>query len=334
MAADRIIYALQNVAIDGLQNGDYTFMKGIQSVSMSTNFNLEQVFQFGQLNIYENTEGVPDVEMTLSKALDGSALMYTTATSGNNVGLVTASDRQFNTVLGIWDESAFNNATGEPTHMVMLSGCTVGSIGYNFSVDGPFTEDMTIQANNKIWAGSCARYGLSLESWPTAYTGDTPDAAGGIQNRRSFDKANCLIPSNIPEGKTRIQSISVSCDFGLEPLSELGSYTPYARKASFPIEVTSDIEVISTGGDGISATESGCATGALTQCDVVSNLTDEAILIRTCDGTSIDLGNKNKLSSVQYGGGDTAGGNSTVTYSFSNFNDLLVSGSGTFARNA
>ena len=333
MAADRIIYALQNVAIDGLQNGDYTFMKGIQSVSMSTNFNLEQVFQFGQLNIFENTEGVPDIEMSVSKVLDGSALLYTTATSGNDLGLVTASDRNFNTVLGLWDETLFNNATGEPTHMVMLSGCSVSSIGYNFSVDGPFTEDMSIQANNKIWAGNCARYNLSLESWPTAYTGDSPDAAGGVQNRRAFDKANCTLPSIIPEGKSRIQSIGVSCDFGLEPLSELGSYTPYARKASFPIEVTCDIEVITTGGDKVNATESGCATGALTQCSVVSNLSNESIVIRTCDGTNLNLGAKNKLSSVQYGGGDAGGGNSTVTYSFSNFNDLLVSGSGTFARN-
>ena len=36
------------------------------------------------------------------------------------------------------------------------------------------------------------------------------------------------------------------------------------------------------------------------------------------------LGNKNKLSSVTYGGGDAGGGNATVTYSYSTFNDFTV----------
>lgn len=332
---NRIIYALQNVAIDGLQNGAYTFMKGIQSLSTSTNFNLTEVFQMGQLGIYQQIEGVPDIEMTLSKALDGSALMYCVATSGNNVNLVTASSRQFDVVLGLWDSAVFNDSTGEPSNMVMFSGCNVASIGYNLSVDGPFTEDMSIQSNNKIWYNNCNRYTgeLSLQSWPTAYTGDTPDAAAGVQNIGNFDRANSTIPSNIPEGNTKIQSIGISCDFGLEPLSALGSLVPYAREASFPIEVTCDIEVISTGGDLVSATESGCDPDATAQCDVVSNLTNQTIVIQTCDGTKIDLGTANKLSSVQYGGADTAGGNASTTFSYSNFNDLLVSGSGTFLRN-
>ena len=50
-------------------------------------------------------------------------------------------------------------------------------------------------------------------------------------------------------------------------------------------------------------------------------------------GTVIDLGEKNKLSSVSYSGGDTGGGNATVTYSYSNFNVLTVAGgSGVYFR--
>ena len=36
------------------------------------------------------------------------------------------------------------------------------------------------------------------------------------------------------------------------------------------------------------------------------------------------MGQKNKLSSVSYGGGDAGGGNATVTYSYTNFNDFTV----------
>jgi hypothetical protein len=48
---------------------------GVQSVGVNTTFNLEQVFQLGQLEIYENIENIPDVEVTIEKALDGHALI-------------------------------------------------------------------------------------------------------------------------------------------------------------------------------------------------------------------------------------------------------------------
>ena len=51
---------------------------------------------------------------------------------------------------------------------------------------------------------------------------------------------------------------------------------------------------------------------------------DERILIITREGTKLDLGSKNKLSSVNYTGGDAGGGNVTISYSYSNFNDLIV----------
>jgi hypothetical protein len=46
----------------------------------------------------------------------------------------------------------------------------------------------------------------------------------------------------------------------------------------------------------------------------------------------IDLGTKNKLTSVNYTGGDTGGGNATVTYSYQTFNFLKVTVAGTFAN--
>ena len=41
-------------------------------------------------------------------------------------------------------------------------------------------------------------------------------------------------------------------------------------------------------------------------------------------GICFDLGGKNRLSSVSYGGGDATGGNVSNTYSYTNFNDLDV----------
>ena len=55
---------------------------GLQSVGITTNFNLEQAFELGQIEIYENIEGTPDVEVTLEKVLDGDPLIYHLATTG------------------------------------------------------------------------------------------------------------------------------------------------------------------------------------------------------------------------------------------------------------
>ena len=75
----RIFYACQAVAIsnegdDSLAAGD--MVHGVQSVGITTNFNLEQAFELGQIEIYENIEGTPDIEVTLEKVLDGYPLIY------------------------------------------------------------------------------------------------------------------------------------------------------------------------------------------------------------------------------------------------------------------
>ena len=62
---NRIFYACQAVAItnqgdDSVEaiNG-YDMVYGLQSVGMTTNFNLEQAFEHGQIEIYEKIEGTP-----------------------------------------------------------------------------------------------------------------------------------------------------------------------------------------------------------------------------------------------------------------------------------
>ena len=47
------------------------YIRGVQSVGITTNFNLEQVFQLGQLAVYEDVEEVPDIEVSVERVLDG-----------------------------------------------------------------------------------------------------------------------------------------------------------------------------------------------------------------------------------------------------------------------
>jgi hypothetical protein len=89
-----------------------------------------------------------------------------------------------------------------------------------------------------------------------------------------------------------IQSIKVSTNLGREQLFELGRRGPYHRYVSSRSRSRRDIEIISTAGDQRDGP--GGAT---------SNLTNRTIIIDHDDSTVVDLGTKNKLASVTYGGG-------------------------------
>jgi hypothetical protein len=64
------------------------------------------------------------------------------------------------------------------------------------------------------------------------------------------------------------------------------------------------------------------------------------IQINICGATgnssslSIFLGSGNQLTSVNYTGGDTTGGNATVSYSFRNYNDFYMKAANTYASGA
>ena len=72
-ANNRIFYACQQVGLkpDGDRTNAFAALHGVQSVGITTNFNLEQVFQLGQLAVYEDVEEVPDIEVSVERVLDG-----------------------------------------------------------------------------------------------------------------------------------------------------------------------------------------------------------------------------------------------------------------------
>ena len=209
--------------------------------------------------------------------------------------------------------------------MLFRSGMYTSSVSYSYSVDGSATESVTLVGNDRFWnaeRSATSKYG----SPATGFDTDTP--ADNVQRRVNVDLENgsTLLPAIVKSqmnpdtpddedgigGSYHIQSISVSADFGQENILELGRFGPYARYATFPIEVTTEFEVISTSGDLQNVSGNG------------TNLTNNSIKILDQAGTVIDCGVKNKLSSVSYSGADTGGGNATVSYSFSNFNNLTV----------
>ena len=312
---------------------------GLQSVGITTTFNLEQVFEMGQLSLYENLEEVPDVEVTLEKVIDGYPLIYHLATSnpGITVGtdtLIGRSNERCDLRLGVYADSATKAGGVTPQSEVYCSGMYVSSVSYTIPVDGNMTESVTLVGNHKQWyTGAPGPHALGTNS--LGFGSDVP--ISGIARRQHLNMTASNLPPEIPgvgsdgqmdsqEGDIQnnplahIQSITVSTDLGREEIRELGHKGPYFRYVSWPVEVTAEFEVVTASGDYVDA---------LPNAD---NLTNRAIYIavsgayNTGVGNSfvLDLGDKNKLTSVSYSGADTGGGNATTTFSYSTFNDLTI----------
>ena len=358
MTNRRIFWAVKALGIAPQSTADYVECHGVQSVGITTSFNLEQVFELGQIAIYENIEDIPDVEVTAEKVLDGYPLLYHLATTGSTSDTLSGrSGRKSNFTLSIFDDTQ-DSASGTPQTQVEMSGMFVSAVSYTFPVDGSFTESLTAVGNNKTWRTAAFTFSGTLfdnTDEPLALT----SGWGGVQRREDmiFDYNAVTLDSNSQANEAysivnfnagnpaatvlprqiegisssgtndidaegnfscSIQNISVSSDLGRTELNELGRRAPFFRFVEFPVEVTCEIEVLSKQGDLIDGTEEGALGGG-------ANLQNETIKIGTREGTFINLGTKNKLSNISYGGGDTGGGQDTTTYSYTTFNDFTVS---------
>lgn len=323
MANNRIYYACQAVQLRGPSGTTATAtgwdtVQGLQSVGMNTNFNLEPIYQLGQLDLYDNYEEIPEVEITLNKVLDSSATLYA-MTMGTGT-LVSLANNRCGVQLVLYPDTNVK-ATGTPVAQVVCEPAYLSSVTYTFPTEGNATEEVTIVSNDKAWTAS-----------PTALSGaPSHDVPGnvGIIRRGLVKKDSCVFPTGttgdvsiqaasggIPGGMA-ISNITVSMNLGREQIRELGSRTPVVRYVNFPVEVTCEIQVVANTGDMV-----GVAGSSDTACNNPKALTNKEIVIALCDGTKIDLGKKNKLTSVNYTGGDTGGGNATITYSYQTYNEF------------
>jgi hypothetical protein len=303
--------------------------RGIQSVNVTTTYNLDQIFQQGQLAIYENVEDRPTVEMTINRVLDGTMPLYMIASDESLGSSLTArtSNYKADIALHIYPDTN-TRASGLPDSRMLASGMFMSSINYTLPVDGPSTEEIAFSSNDKFWAvadgGSAPNSIFPSGGTQSIIPGDEdasavgPTVLGrGVTRREDFDLSGSTLPADIPTlDRSAFQNITVSVDLNRDEIFALGSKGAYTQTIQFPIEVTCSFECVTSEGDlkqAISAQD---------------NLTNRTIVIKTKQGLSLNLGTKNKLSSIEFSGGDTSGGNVTVTYNFSTFNDLIITATG------
>lgn len=382
---------LAPTAVDEVE-GMWEIPRGMQSVAVSTNFNREEAFQLGQVELYEYSERQPDIELTLEKVIDGTKPLWLMLTDPRFTDLVgkTAIYRT-DLLFSIYSDTQFRANQNTPLTSMLASGMYVSSATYTFPVDGAVTESITLVGNDKVWANFDASVpGEEVSTYPPTFApadSETPvgvpsgvfgheDIAGvselaggdggfgvivvgsGIQRREEIAIRRSVLPSDIPGvavaagsgvtatqlvnagltgagasgyvGATQLvatantdgvvehlQNITISVDLGRDDIFELGSKRPFTKFVDFPVEVTTSIEAITSQGDLIDARSD-------IDCGPDNTVPNNTIIVRTCDGFQIDVGDQNVITSVELGGGDTGGGNMTATYNYTSFNVFTV----------
>lgn len=333
MSNRRLYYACYAVGIASFDTNPTSFLtvRGLQTAGINTTFNLEQVFEIGQLAIYENIENIPDVEVSLEKVLDGSPLIYHLCTQNAAAStLVGRSNQRANVAVSFYSDTN-GIASGTPLSQCIMSGVYVSQVSYQVQVDGNARESVTLVGNNKVWrTGSFTFTGFTPTHGVTSLK--PADTTNGVNRRQEFVWASSVMPNDIrgivsgvnPDlvstlgmYTVSVQSIRVSASLGREQLLELGRNAPYFRYIRFPVEVTCDIEIIAKNGDFISATEEGVFGNG-------NNLQEQTISFMMKEGLKVNLGASNKLQSVSFGGGDAGGDNATITYSYVTYNDFDI----------
>jgi hypothetical protein len=339
MANRRIFSGCYAVGIAKDGSTSFTPIHGLQSVGINTSFNLEQAFEIGQINIYENIENIPDIEVTMEKLLDGYPPLYVLATQGGSsaslTGRGTASCQVAMSIFG----DTVDSASGVPQKQVTMSGLFPSSVSYTIPTEGNSTESLTLVGNHKVWKSSSFDFTGTLFNNADQPLALGPPSSGGISRRENVlftDLNGTILPAGdyggIPgisssgtndkgsDGQfgAHISNISVSANLGRTPLYEIGRKTPYFRYLEFPIEVTTEISAIAIDGDGVSADETGVIPGS------GNNLADKTIKIKLQEGLYIDCGTRNKLSSVTMGDAAATGGNMNNVFTYSTFNAFKV----------
>ena len=342
---NRIYYAVQQVGIKPASSGmggSFTAVHGLQSAGIATSFTNAPIQSLGQLSLYEIKEDVYEIQISLKKVLDGYSPIYCLATADSlTPELHNRMMSRCTLGMSIFDDTAVSFAQGSPLAVLQCSGLFISSIRYNFDIAGNFEEEVSLVGDNKIWSNDWRKVSADKGirdtiSFPGAFNNnDSPIALEGINRRQDMVFGNSVdnttLPTEIPSD-AHITAINVSTNINREAIVELGRKTPWFRLPVFPVEVITEITTMGISGDNISVTESGILTPSNALCSNYGNIDSQTIRIATCEGTRIYLGDKNKLSSVNYQGGDAGGGNVKLSYTYKGYNDFVVlhSGESTF----
>lgn len=277
---NRVFYACHAVGING------GFVTGAQSVGVTTTFDLEPVFQLGQLTQIDTITLAPQAELTLTRAIVGG-----TYYQGTYEEMFTGDENRLQ--LSVGDDAA--PLLVAPSSNIECTGAGLSGVTFNFPVDGVFTEELTYLARGKRLSGSVSATKIQDAGVPTRqfFVGGAPGLVTSAGN---------------------LTNVTISCSPGRTMMYKLGRYDAFHSYVNNPGEVNVEFEVSATGTDGVDIPSvAACESPSFGGQDISLSLCGSTFAMEKC-----------RLSNVAYGGGDTGGGNATITFTYTTYNSLTV----------
>lgn len=375
----RVFYATQGVAIGNIgagivsnswktsdasapASGRLLVMHGMQSIGINSNFNLEQLFELGQLSLYVNQEDVPNIEISTERLLDGYTMTYHAATQAAiNATLVARADTRTDVrmVISKSNLTAIDSGIFAASELY-CSGSYVSSIGISLPTDGAFRENVGFVSNNKKWIADSGNTealllttaALTISSLSGIFGNDSPNTSTSNALRRQnvvtgstgMAHAGTTYRTVLP---TFITNVTAGNAVNSRAATNAGPFITDAIGGTHiqAIEFSCDLNREAINQLGTFAPYNRYANFPVevtTRIDVIAiagdnitavetsnaNLSNHEIQVVLDDSTVISTGRKNKVTSVTYGGGDAGGGNAAITYNMSTYNDFIILHSG------
>lgn len=338
---NRVYYAVQQIGISPASSGNqyFTALHGIQSAGASTRIPTEPVSEFGAIPIAATLQSPIDVNLNLTKVLDGYPLILLSATSDAATPIL--SDRlmqRCSIALSIYDDSLTWYAISSGTAIVQFTGLYISNASYKFDTDSPFEETVGFEGSNKIWnldtriISPQDLYAQSTitNSDPGQFTNNDAPQARDVGMRWDFILPNTGISgidaSIFPVEVLGQHVTSIHTNFNVSRyrVPQFGSKAPYFRMPRFPVEITTEFVVRATGFDAVSVSDIGILTSVSGGCVDQGNTSGQFINIATCDGLRLSLGPNNYLIGTTWQGADTHGSNVKISYIYKTFNDFTM----------
>lgn len=293
MGNKRVFYACQGI----LYNGNP--VEGVQNLTLNTQQEYLTVDNFGSYDAFHVADH-PKISINLTRVIsNGGTALYSGALKDN------INNHTNYICLFIGDDTKPHISGATAPKNIYLENVSINSVGYSLSVDGNLTEQIGFIGFHRENNGC-----------PTGIEAFNDLANGGNVMRRQHYQSGLI--------NDQLISFDVSVDFGIEDVKEFGknftdqSVGPY-RYARTPITVSTRVEAYidnDFGGYEVNPTGSACQGVDIGQSRVLS--------IALCNGQTLSLGT-GVVTDVEYGGGDTGGGNATVTYSYESLNTFDIS---------
>lgn len=310
MGNQRVFYACQGICYNGVP------VEGVQSVTLNTQQENIVLDQYGSFKVHKLVPNYPEITINVSRIVSSgiTPLIYSGTleeninTHGNTMCLFIGQDTA----------SGLSSSADNETYNIFLSGVSVNSVSYDFSAQGNFTEQIELKTYHKLFNQCPAARSI--------FSNLRKDAA--VNRRQDLKTADSLIATSLLKD-ANITNVSVNANFGIQDIKEFGMNVSNPnnlyRYATLPIMTTTAVTAI-INGSGLDFYDIDPVNHPETNhlCKY-SGLESGIVPLKfvLCSNLELNAGT-GSLTSVEYNGGDTGGGNVEVTLTFESANQFTL----------